>query len=158
MGFSVGEPNLDGASTVGGKLNIHMLDAFRKIIARIKLLEDHTGLTAVTPGKGQSAAPPKAAGIQVLPAAGTGRFQVLITNPQFASPSELGNRQQTALYHQLSYSTDPNFRSNVVDVPPGPDTHRHVFGSPGQTMYFKLRSTVDGHTFNQPFVTRGYKA
>ncbi len=158
MGFAPGEPNIDGASTFAGKINIHTQDAFRKIVARLRLVENKVGITAITPGKGPGAPVPKPAGIQVVPVPNTGRFQIFITNPEFSSPVPSGNEQRAPLYHQLSYSTDPNFRSGVVDVPPGPDTHRHVFGNPGQTMYFKLRSTQDGRTYNQPFVTRGYTA
>lgn len=82
------------------------------------------------------AAPPKA----TLSVAGAnGAFNVSIANPALSTPA--------TLWHEISYSTSANFTSGVTTMPPTQATGVTV-NAPGQTLYFRIRSSYNQAVWN----------
>ncbi len=94
---------------------------------------------------------PTAAQFSVTAAHGV--FAVAIVNPQDVSPltaSQVGvakNSTNAALYHEISSSPVPTFASGVVTYPVTSNTHTNI-SQPGVTLYWRLRSSYDGVTWN----------
>lgn len=82
-------------------------------------------------------APPAEASVSVT--AANGIYSIQITNPS--------NPQNTPIYHEVSYSTVKNFSQNVITLSPSTATGV-VIPAPGQTMFFRLRSSYDRSTWN----------
>lgn len=85
----------------------------------------------------QNVAAPPAATLSVEGA--NGAFNVSITNPTLSSP--------TTLWHEISYSPVANFTSQVTTMPPTQSTGVTV-NLPGQTLYFRIRSSTNQVVWN----------
>lgn len=118
-------PSLIESASRGNK------EDMRTLLTQIVGIQSQSG--AVT---GQLPAPSPAS-ISVAAANGVYTFQ--ITNP-----SNAGN---APIYHEVSYSTVKNFTQNVITLPVSPATGGTV-ASPGASLFFRLRSSRDGSTWN----------
>lgn len=150
MAYRVTSPNFAGASAG----NRHLDSALRGFDQRLALLETKTGTQAIKlnkPGAITQAPPRSLLDVSGTPA--SGRWIVTITNPEFATNA--GNPARTPIYHQLEYSPDQSFSSNVVTLPPGHQTYYPIFETPSTTLYFRVRSSYDGITWNKPVVSKG---
>lgn len=85
----------------------------------------------------QNVAAPPAASLAVSGA--NGAFNLGITNPSQANP--------TPLWHEISYSPVASFASNVTTLPATQATSLTV-NAPGQTLYFRIRSSANQAVWN----------
>ncbi|MFL6427906.1 MAG: hypothetical protein ACJ71S_06650 [Acidobacteriaceae bacterium] len=84
-----------------------------------------------------------------------GVYHVAITNPQNQTsiiPGQVGtvqnqNSPNSTLYHEISSSPVPDFSSGVTVYPITSNTHTNI-SLPGVTLYWRLRSSYDGSTWN----------
>lgn len=130
--------------------NYHLDQALRSIHQRFVLLEQKAGLQGIdTTKRALVTAKPQRCAMSVKGAAGTGRFIVRITNPEFA-PIHKGNPQRTHLIHRLQYSPDVTFQSNVTTLDPSPQTYFPIFETPGVTLHFQVSSSYDGANWTSP--------
>lgn len=158
MAIKTSTPNFDGASRdSSGRLNIHQEHAFRSLHDRLSQLEKTTALQAVSADKTTklSKVPPRAQ-MAIRPVAGTGNFQVSITNPEFQASK--GNPLRTPIYHKLQYSPDASFRTGVVELPPSTQTHWPIATAPNSKYHFRLVSSYDGQNWNHAVLTPAHTA
>lgn len=151
MAYKIPQPDYAGAA-MGNK---HLDSALRGLHERLKMVEDKIGLQAIKAGKPGpiTEAPPRSL-LDVSSNAGSGRWIVTITNPEFATRSA-GNLSRTPIYHQLEYSTDQGFSKNVTTLPPGHQVYYPIFDTPSQTLFFRVRSSYDGINWNKHTVSAG---
>lgn len=77
-----------------------------------------------------------------------GQFTVAITLPQQAAGAAApANATSAPIYQELSSSPQADFASSVTIYPLSTSTHL-VIPAPGQTLYWRLRSSYDQRTFN----------
>lgn len=84
-----------------------------------------------------------------------GVYHVAITNPQNQTAqiaTQVGtvqnqNSPNSVLYHEISSSALPDFSSGVTVYPITSNTHTNI-SLPGVTLYWRLRSSYDGATWN----------
>lgn len=88
-----------------------------------------------------------------------GTYQVSVVTPQDIQPASPtlarakilkgGNAILTPLYHNIQSAEDTNFNSasNVVDYGSTPQT-KVAIPAPGQTLYWRIRSSFDGKNWN----------
>jgi hypothetical protein len=84
-----------------------------------------------------------------------GVYAVVIVNPQNQQaqiPAQVGtvqsqNSPNSVLYHEISSSPVPDFSSGVQTYPITSNTHTNI-SQPGVTLYWRLRSSYDGATWN----------
>lgn len=92
----------------------------------------------------QNVAPPPAATLSV--SAANGAFNLSIANPQQANP--------TPLWHEISYSPVASFASGVTTLPATQATSLAV-NAPGQTLYWRIRSSANQTVWNNYSVFGG---
>jgi hypothetical protein len=100
----------------------------------------------------QVATPPQA---QFVVTGEHGVYHVEITNPQnqqAAVPRQVGtvqnqNSPNSTLYHEISSSPVADFSNGVTVYPITSNTHTNI-SLPGETLYWRLRSSYDGATWN----------
>lgn len=85
----------------------------------------------------QNVAAPPAATLSVTGA--NGAFNIGIANPSQSNP--------TPLWHEISYSPVASFASDVTTLPVTQATSLTV-NSPGQTLYFRIRSSANQQVWN----------
>lgn len=125
---------------------------------RETLLALHLGLTAQQAQNGsgpikkvdatanKNLGPPGQCGLSVV--GGNGIVTVTITLPQAGGgQSQPQNSTNASIYQELSASSVANFSSNVTIYPPNTSTS-YTFTLPGQTLYWRLRSSYDQVTWN----------
>lgn len=158
MAIKTATPNFDGAARgVDGKLNIHLDQALRAFHDRLTHQERATQLQASDPDiKSKLSQVPGRAHVNVRPIVGTGNFTVSLTNPEFQLNK--GNPLRTPIYHKISYSADPSFRSGVTELPPSTQTHWPIAVTPKSKLHFKVASSHDGVNWNQPIITQAFTA
>lgn len=146
------QPTFSIAAAAGG--NKHLDGALRSHEQRLSSLEEKVGGQAVDFNQHAPIAPkPPRARLSVNARPTTGRFVVTVTNPQFVSPAAQGNLSRVPIYHRLTYSTVSDFSSNVTALEPSHQTYFPVIDDPGVTLHFKLDSSFDGVTWNQPVLS-----
>lgn len=107
---------------------------------QLNLVNNANGLNWLNPTSGaqkSATTPPPQAGIKVTGA--NGLYVVQITNPSLAA--------NATIYHEVSYSPVKNFGQNVTTEPISAATGM-VVPSPGQTLFFRLRSSFDRTSWN----------
>lgn len=144
-------PNFDQAATEGsGRLNLELRNSLENTESRMRVIERAIGVTGLDPDRQRKVAPaPPRADVDVQSTPGVG-FTVSITNPEFIP--ERGNPLRTPIYHRVSYSPDPRFRTGVITLPPGVQTHWPIQAKPGTKVYTHVLSSYDGHNWNQPII------
>lgn len=126
-----------------------LLERFEK---HILALQQSTGTIASNTDAASPVNPAPAAAQLSVSASGSGFIAAAVTNPQFLRSTvpaqKRGNLARSPMIHAVRYSTDPNFKSNVVSLPPSVQTH-YQLPTGGKPMYLRIKSSVDGVNFNQ---------
>lgn len=153
------KPNFDGAarSQPPGQFNVHLDYALRSMHASITALQQQVGAGAFDADKQLPvASAPAQASLKVVGSGG--RFQVMITNPQFLNPQKglRANPPNAPMIHHLRYADNPSFK-NAVSLPPTTQNY-FEFNHGSGTLYFELKSSLDGHTKNHPVLSGAVKA
>ncbi|SRR6266851_4193829 len=147
-------PSIEAAAS--GDVNALRL-WLKHLDARATTLEQSTGNVAYNSDTQSpvNPAPPRAQ-VQVRPAT-SGILAVTINNPQFLSSSvpgkKVGNFLRAPITHSVEYSAD-GFKT-VSSFPPSVQNHYSV-PTNGKTLQFRIKSSLDGVTFNTPQVTKGF--
>ena len=119
----------------------------RRIYERLTNLETVTGSQSFGDGR-EAPAPPQAALDVTTNPNVKGMAFVRITNPEFLGTNQ--NRIAAPMRHWLQASPNQSFNTGVVDFPITHGTYLPVAELGSGTFYFRLRSTGDGKTFNDP--------
>jgi hypothetical protein len=128
-----------------------LADFIRDIHDRVAKLERRTSTEAVsTEQRAPVSAKPKMAGVSLTGAQGKGRWNLTIRNPEFGNTAGTGKVTPKPLYHRVSYSADPNFKTGVTTLDPSPQTHFSIADEPHQTLHVRVESSHDGVTWNLP--------
>lgn len=128
-----------------------MEDFIRDIHDRVSRLEKRTSTEAVsTQQRAPISGKPPQVGFTLLGATGKGRWTLSIRNPEFGNLAGTGKTSPKPIYHRVSYSTDPNFKTGVTQTEPSPQTHYSIADEPNQIMHVKIESSHDGVTWNLP--------
>lgn len=147
MGYRAKTPNFSLAATAvhPGTRNDELNTTLRDVHARLDLLEQTTGAQGINLKKQAPQSPtPVSPGLTVNAAANSGLWRLRIVLPEFTSPAGRGNAPRMPLYHQVQYSPYRDFSSQVGEQAIGHDVNHTIFGNSGQTLHFRVRSSVDG--------------
>jgi hypothetical protein len=128
-----------------------MENLLRDALDRLARLEKRTATESFsTQHRSPISSKPKAALVNVSGAEGKGRFQIRVRNPEFGNVAGTGRTTPKPLYHRVSYSSDPTFRTGVTELEPSPQTHYSFAEEPNQTVHVKIESSHDGVSWNLP--------
>jgi hypothetical protein len=124
---------------------------FEGMEGRLSALEQTAGLIGSNTDSQTPRNPvPRNSLLQVVKAT-AGWLTATVTAPQFvrtSTPGKVrGNLSRSPMIHELSYSTDPTFKTNVTTPPISVQTHYQI-PTGGSALYFRIRSSVDGVNFN----------
>ncbi len=108
---------------------------FQAFSAGIGQLQNATGVSGAA-NSSNVPTPPQAT---LAVAGANGAFSLSITNPKLSTPAPL--------WHEISYSSVPNFSSGVTTMPPTQSTSVNV-NAPGATLYFRIRSSYNQTVWN----------
>lgn len=122
-------------SAIRGDKNDHRV-LLQTLSDQITQLQQKTGTTPTN--KKNIAAPPQHA---ISVSGANGAFNYAISSPQQVNPG--------FIYHEVSYAPNKGFTNNVVTLPPSTATSG-VVNAPGQSMFFRVRSSFNKTVFNQP--------
>ena len=140
MAFAFGGPNIDQAA--GGNEELRQL--LLHMTNRLQNVEKKTSTQAIKTGVSPIAKPPQAATAQVTKQS-DGVWTLALTNPEFIGAS---NPQKSPIYHQISWSTEPDFSANVTNLPPSHQTYYPIFVAAPQ-IYVQYKSSFDGQSYNK---------
>ena len=118
----------------------------RRLLERVENLETVTNVQGFSSGR-KAPAPPQAQLAVTSQAGSPGVAFVKITNPQYLTSGR--NKMRAPIQHWLQASPFPNFSANVQDFGISNQTHWSAPVGSGK-LYFRLYSTFDGVTFNNP--------
>lgn len=145
-------PTFDAAATESsGRLNLDLQTALINQDSRLEVIERAVGIGGLDPDKkSKLAAVPPRADVAVVSTPGSGQFTLSLTNPEFI-PGR-GNPLRTPIYHKVSYSPDPTFRTAVTRLPPSVQTHWPIQATPGIKMHAQIVSSYDGVNWSLPII------
>jgi hypothetical protein len=141
------------AAAIGGNALRETLSAINNEISGINAHVGRSTLRKVDVNTPTQVATPPVAQFAVTGEHGV--YHVAITNPQNQQaqiPSQVGtvqnqNSPNSTLYHEISSSAVADFSSGVTVYPITSNTHTNI-SLPGVTLYWRLRSSYDGATWN----------
>lgn len=142
MGYKAPQPDV-GAFSDQAQQNV-----VRRIYQRVSALENVTQSHSSSNGVRQSAPPAQAALNVNVSSSVKGHAFVRITNPEYLASN--GNPAGSPITHWLRASPVADMSSTVTDFGVNPSTYYDISELGSGSFYFQLRSTTDGHTFNQP--------
>lgn len=152
MALQLSQAQINGAAAGNSKLR-ETLTAFSNEVTAINSHVGRTTLRQVNANPSTQVATPPVAQFTVTGEHGV--YHIEITNPQNQQAqiaSQVGavqsqNSSNSTLYHEISSSTLADFSSGVTVYPITSNTHTNI-SLPGVTLYWRLRSSYDGATWN----------
>ena len=119
----------------------------RRVHERLDNLEEVTNSQSISNGRTAPAPPTAALNVSVNPSV-KGHAFIRVVNPEFLpSPS---NPVAATIRHWIQASPNAAFNGNVTDFGVTHQTYIDTAELGSGTYYFRLRSTFDGKTFNNP--------
>jgi hypothetical protein len=152
MTFTQGRPNIDGAAR--GDPEKRLL--YQSFHTRIAEIEKKIGLQAVDPDTQNPVAPlPPLAQVSIT--AGSGRFIIKITNPQYIFTTKViaaRNQIRTPIEHLLECSLNTQFDGggDVHSFGPSSQTYWEITSLGVSKRFWRVKSTFDGENFNKPIL------
>jgi hypothetical protein len=126
-------------------------NVIRRIYERISNLEEATNLQSFSGGRKAQAPAQATLAVRVNPRV-AGHAYIRITNPQYLGTNR--NRITSPLLHEVVASTSPGFNQNVIQFGVTAQTYIDTSELGSGTFYIRLRSTLDGKTFNNPVISK----